>query len=240
VPPDDQSPNHPTGVADYFDALYRPEARYWWRKGNPYATDPDAYPTSLLTQISLRQIRARDLGPAADHRPRALDLGAGEGADSIRLALLNYDVTAVEISPEGVKKIERFAAEAAVDITTETADISEYEPKGQFDVVVCNGVLHYVADKATVLGRMQAATVPGGLNVVSLWSTFTPVPECHNTVPVYCDDEDGIVVRSYADWNLRLLYFERGKPESSHEGMQEHTHSHIKILAEKPAGQPHV
>jgi SAM-dependent methyltransferase len=237
VPPDDQSATRTASVADYFDALYSAEARYWWRSGDPYAIEPGAHPTSLLTQLSLRLIRERDPGPAADQRPRALDLGAGEGADSIRLALLGYDVTAVEISLEAVKKIECFAAEAGVDIITETADISEYQPQGQFDVVICNGVLHYVADKTKAIKRMQAATAPGGLNVVSLWSTFTPVPKCHNSVPVYCDDEDGVVATSYSRWNLKLLYFERGKPESSHEGMPAHAHSHIKILAEKPAGQ---
>jgi SAM-dependent methyltransferase len=238
VPPDDKSATSDISVPDYFDALYRGEERYWWRSGDPYAPEPGAYPTSLLTQLSLRLIRERDHGPGADQRPRALDLGAGEGADSIRLALLRYDVTAVEISPEAVKKIERFAAEAGVDIITETADITEYQPNGLFDVVICNGVLHYVADKPKVIGRMQAATAPGGLNVVSLWSTFTDVPACHNSVPVYCDREDGVVARSYAGWNVKCLYFERGKPESSHGGMPAHAHSHIKILAEKPIGQP--
>lgn len=237
MPPDDQSETSTASVADYFDGLYRAEERYWWRSGDPYAIEPDAYPTSLLTQLSLRLIRERDPGPAVGRRPRALDLGAGEGADSIRLALLDYEVTAVEISLEGAKKIERFAAEAGVDIITETADISEYQPQGQFDVVICNGVLHYVADKAKVIERMQAATAPGGLNVVSLWSTFTPVPACHRSVPVYCDDEDGVVASSYARWDLKFLYFERGKPDSSHEGMPAHAHSHIKVLAEKPIGQ---
>jgi SAM-dependent methyltransferase len=233
--PSQFQPQASVGVADYFDALYRPEGRYWWRSGDPYATEPEAYPTSLLTQQSLRLIHDRH--PRPGQRPRALDLGAGEGADAIRLARLDYDVTAVEISPEAVKKIEAFAADARVHIIAETADISEYQPQGHFDVIICNGVLHYVADKRKIIDRMQAATAPGGLNVLSSWSGFTPVPECHNTVPVYCDDEDGVVTRSYASWIQKFLYFDRGKPESSHEGMPPHTHSHIKLIAEKPMGQ---
>jgi tellurite methyltransferase len=230
----------PPSVADYFDGLYRGDERYWWRREDPYVADPDAYPTSLLPQLLLRLVGERRSRSVLDQRPRALDLGAGEGADSVRLALLDYDVTAVEISPEAVKKIERFAAEAGIDIITETADIGEYQPNGLFDVIICNGVLHYVADKPKVIERMQAATVPGGLNVVSLWSTHTPVPPCHNGlpgVPVYCDDEDGVVTRSYARWNLNFIYFERDKAESSHGGMPEHRHSHIKIIAEKPSVQ---
>jgi hypothetical protein len=68
-----------------------------------------------------------------------------------------------------------------------------------------------VEDKATMVRRMQAATVPGGLNAVSLGSTFTPVPEPHRGVEVHCDDEDGVVVALYDGWDYELLYFERDK-----------------------------
>jgi tellurite methyltransferase len=215
-------------VAAYFDALYRPTERYWWRRADPYSDDPDSYATSLLTQLTLREIRPRQPG-------RALDLGAGEGADSIRLALMGYTVTAVDISEVATEKMKTFAAEAGVDVGVVTADIGEYLPEGQFDLIICNGVLQYVGDKATVIGRMQAATRPGGLNVVSSWTTFTPVPACHNSVPVYCDNEDGVIARAYESWNLKLKYLERDKPETSHTGMPEHSHSHIKLIAEKPA-----
>ena len=60
-------------------------------------------------------------------------------------------------------------------------------PDGLYDVVVCNGVLHYIKDKDLVISRMQEATCDGGINVISLWSSYTPVPECHEFVPVYSD-----------------------------------------------------
>ncbi len=214
-------------VAAYFDELYRPTERYWWRQSDPYSADPDAYPMSLLTQLTLRLIRDRERG-------RALDLGAGEGADSIRLALMGYTVTAVEVSEVACEKIKTFAADAGVDVGVVTADIGEFQPDGQFDLVICNGVLHYIKDKTRVIGRMHAATKPGGLNVVSSWTTFTPVPSSHNSVLAYCDDEDGVIARAYEGWDLKLKYFERDKPEASHSGMPQHSHSHIKLIAEKP------
>ncbi len=215
-------------VAAYFDELYRPQGRYWWRHGDPYSADPDHYPTSLVTQLTLRLIRDREPG-------RALDLGAGEGADSIRLARMGYTVTAVDVSEIASEKTKSFAADAGVDVSVVTADIGEYRPEGQFDIVICNGVLHYIRDKRAVIRRIQAATRPGGINVVSSWTTFTPVPACHNSIPVYSDDENGVIARAYDGWILKLKYFERDKPETAHTGMPEHSHSHIKLIAEKPA-----
>jgi hypothetical protein len=82
---------------------------------------------------------------------------------------------------------------------------------------------------------MQGATREGGINVISLWSTYTPVPECHEIVPVYCDAEDGVVTGSYRDWAMDFIYRERNKAETSHSDMPGHCHSHLKMIATKPA-----
>jgi tellurite methyltransferase len=215
-------------ISDYFDSVYLGQERYWWSGQNRYALEPDAHPRSLLTQQTLRLLRGR--GPG-----RALDIGAGEGSDSIRLALLGYEVDAVEMSAVGAKKIEYFAAQAGVEVRVIAGDIKDFILNGRYDVIICNGVLHYVADKNSVITLMQQATREGGLNVISLWSTFTPVPACHEIVPVYADDEDGVVVSSYAAWLKEFIYFERDKSEAAHSDMPGHRHSHIKLIARKPS-----
>lgn len=214
-------------VSDYFDAVYRGSERYWWREPGRYALAPDAYPVSLLTQQTLRLLSDRTPG-------RALDIGSGEGTDAIRLAKLGYDVDAVELSEVGARKIEAFARGADVKVRVLAKDIQDFSPDGPYDIVVCNGVLHYIQDKHSVIDLMQRATWAGGINVVSLWSTFTPVPECHEIVPVYSDDEDGVVISSYADWHTEFIYFERDKAETSHSDLPAHRHSHIKLIARKP------
>lgn len=214
-------------VSDYFDAVYQGSERFWWREPGRYALEPNAYPVSLLTQQTLRLLSDRMPG-------RALDIGSGEGTDAIRLAKLGYDVDAVELSAVGARKIEAFARDADVKVRVIAKDIQDFSPDGSYDIVVCNGVLHYVQDKHSVIDLMQRATWSGGINVVSLWSTFTPVPECHEIVPVYSDDEDGVVTSSYADWHTEFIYFERDKAETSHSDLPAHRHSHIKLIARKP------
>jgi SAM-dependent methyltransferase len=214
-------------VSDYFDEVYLGSERFWWRESGRYALDPDAHPRSLLTQQTLRLLRGRPPG-------RALDIGAGEGSDAIRLALLGYEVDAVELSPVGAKKIECFAREAGVKVHALVTDIRDFTPDGSYDVIVCNGVLHYIQDKRAVVELMQRATWPGGLNVISLWSTYTPVPDCHEHVLVYCDDEQGVVTSSYESWSTEFIYFERDKAETAHSDLPAHRHSHIKLIASKP------
>ena len=216
-------------VSDFFDKRYERSDRYWWHEDTRYSADPTDHATSLLTQMTLRAIAGR-------HPGRALDVGAGEGADSIRLALLGYMVDAIEISKVGAAKIRRFAAEAGVAdrISVETADITACEPSGPFDLIICNGVLQYVEDKESVIRLMQDSTAADGINVISLWSNHTPVPECHKSVPIFCDDEDGVVCGLYKDWTIEVVYFERDKAESSHDEMPRHSHSHIKLIARRP------
>jgi SAM-dependent methyltransferase len=218
-------------VRQAFNELYSKEERVWWRQDGRYETHSVAYPDSLLTQLMLLRIECQGRVPEG---ARALDLGAGEGADAIRLARLHYDVTAVEISEVAERKIRRFAAEAGVRVRTVVADISTYKLQDEFDIIICNGVLHYIEDKKVVIERMQQATRPGGMNVVAAWSTTSPVPEAHGTLPVFCDDEDGEINRLYSNHNWqKFLYFERHKPETAHVAEPGHVHSHIKMLAWK-------
>jgi SAM-dependent methyltransferase len=215
-------------VSEYFDDVYSHHERFWWHEPGRYELDPDAYPYSLLTQVTLRLLSRR---PVVG---RALDLGAGEGTDAIRLALLGYEVDAVEISEIAARKIRAFAQEAGAKVRVFAKDILDFTPDGLYDVVICNGVLHYVEDKKSVISLMQDVTSEGGINVVSLWSTYTPIPECHEIVPVYCDEENGVVIGSYQAWAKEIIYFERNKAETSHSDMPSHSHSHLKLIATKP------
>jgi SAM-dependent methyltransferase len=215
-------------VSDYFDNAYGTHERYWWKEETRHASSPDDYPQSLLARKTLRLIAGRP-------PMRVLDLGAGEGADAIRLALLGHHVDAIEISAVAVGKIRRFADAERARVNVELCNITDYCPSRQYDLIICNGVLHYIEDKASVVQMMQDATAPDGLNVISLWSTESPVPSFHNQVPTFRDDEDGIVVKAYQGWREECLRFERNKKEKSHNDMPEHTHSHIKLIARKQA-----
>lgn len=214
-------------VQSFFDHAYASVARYWWKQSHVYSSSPDDHAPSLIAQQVLRLALGRTPGTA-------IDMGGGEGADAIRLALLGWEVEVVELSEVAVSKIRNFAAEAGVDLRVHHADVRNFESARTFDLVICNGVLHYIQDKASVCARMQAMTNPGGVNAVSLWSDYTPVPKCHRIVPTFPDRERGEVVRAYEGWAKSLLYFERARMEAGHDDMPAHAHSYIKMIATKP------
>jgi SAM-dependent methyltransferase len=57
---------------------------------------------------------------------RVLCLADGEGRNSVYLATLGFEVTAVDLSAVGLEKARRFAAENGVKITTIHADLNDF------------------------------------------------------------------------------------------------------------------
>ncbi len=211
-------------IRTFFERAYGSVDRYWWDVDHAYSTDPEDHAPSLLGQETLRIAR--------EHSPgRAIDLGSGEGADAIRLARLGWEVEAVELTEAGSAKISIRARDMGVHIKVHKQDLRDFEPSGLFDIVICNGVLHYIEAKTEVCNKLMSMTHADGVNVISLWSNHTPVPECHQVVPTFPDSERGVVVNAYRGWDKRLLYFERGKLESGHKDMDPHVHSYIKLIA---------
>jgi hypothetical protein len=116
----------------------------------------------------------------------------------------------------------------------ETADLT----RTSYDLVLMNGCLHYVRDKIRVLRKVLAASAADAIHAVAVFSTATPVPAEHAVVPVFPDEEDGVVERFYEDWNMLLRVRERARSEHSHPGFAPHVHSHIKLIATRLPASP--
>src|SRR5262249_12101459 len=101
----------------------------------------------------------------------------------------------------------------------------------RYDLVLMNGCLHYVYDKEQVLHRVLAASSDDAVHAVAMFSTATPVPAEHAVIPVFPDEEGGIVERFYQGWRVLLHAWERWRPDHSHPGFGLHVHSHVKLIA---------
>jgi SAM-dependent methyltransferase len=105
----------------------------------------------------------------ANPQPSVLDLGAGEGVlneyldDEIFSYFLGVDFSDVSIQKAKARNFTK--AEFL------TADIHNYTPSQQFDVIIFNEAFYYVheSEKQNVLDRMLASLTENGILIVSIY-----------------------------------------------------------------------
>lgn len=97
---------------------------------------------------------------------RVLDLGCGEGRDTVFFAECGLDATGVDVSPAGVEKARRLARDRGVDARFVCADLGRAILPGPFELVYSCGALHYVERhrRGRMLDRLKAATAVGGFH----------------------------------------------------------------------------
>lgn len=95
-----------------------------------------------------------------DVGPRVLDVGAGVGTFTARLAE-EHEVLALEPDTGFAAALsERFATNPNVRVVN--AAIEEVDDAGPFDSIVCFNVLEHIADDRAALDRFRRLLVPGG------------------------------------------------------------------------------
>ena len=73
---------------------------------------------------------------------KVLDVGCGQGRDTLFIARLGHDVTAIDSSPSGIRDIEIDAANEGLHINTQVIDIRDYESESKFDIILIDRSLH--------------------------------------------------------------------------------------------------
>lgn len=97
----------------------------------------------------------------------ALDLGAGEGRNSLWLASRGWRVTAVDFSEVAIESGARLAAARGVEIDWVVADVRDYCPtETGFDAVLVAYLHLPAADLTQALGHAAQAVSPGGRLVI--------------------------------------------------------------------------
>jgi predicted O-methyltransferase YrrM len=96
------------------------------------------------------------------HPGKALDVGIGQGRNSLYLASQGWDVTGIDISDEGIRQANETAAAAGLTLHTENVDHNTWDwGTGQYDLIA----FIYMGPKPDV-AKMRTALKPGGLVVI--------------------------------------------------------------------------
>ncbi|NQF23038.1 tellurite resistance methyltransferase TehB, partial [Enterobacter hormaechei] len=100
---------------------------------------------------------------------KTLDLGCGNGRNSLYLAANGYDVTAWDKNPMSIDNIERIkAAEGIANLQTAIKDLNNLTFDGEYDFILSTVVLMFLEAKTIpgLIANMQRCTKPGGYNLI--------------------------------------------------------------------------
>ena len=163
-------------------------------------------------------------------RGRVLDFGCGLGNLAIAAAHRGCSVVALDASPAAICHVRKVAANAALSIDAEVADLRNYQLQEDFDTVVSIGLFMFF-DCPTALRQLihlQEHVRPGGLAVVNVLiegTTYLDMfgPEGHC---LFAADE---LRQRFDGWNvIRLEHQDFAAPAGS-------VKSFVTLVAQKPA-----
>lgn len=102
---------------------------------------------------------------------RVLDIGCGEGKDAVFFAKCGYAVTAFDISEQGIEKAKSLAGHNQVEVQFFKADIFDYRPDAEYDIIFSSGVLHFLpqAGRKEFCDSLKAHTTIGGINALNVF-----------------------------------------------------------------------
>ena len=138
-------------VTDY-DRRYHTEGYYWGLLPNDICYD--------IMKI---------LPPIKPYR--VLDIGCGEGKDAVFLAKCGYAVTAFDISEQGIEKAKRLAEHNKVQVRLFRADLFDYRPDTEYDIIFSSGTLHFMpqSERKDFFDSLKSHTNASGIHAVNVF-----------------------------------------------------------------------
>ncbi len=135
---------------------------------------------------------------------RLPDIACGEGKDAVFFARNGYSVTAFDAAQTGLEKAERLAAQAGVGVNFFQADMPDFRPDCEFDILFCSGALHYVPPKLRRewFESYQKHTAADGLHALNV---FVQKPFLASPPDKEKDRYkwiSGELLTYYADWRI--------------------------------------
>lgn len=125
-------------------------------------------------EIITRQLSRHLPDPPA----RVLDVGAGQGTQSLRLARAGHRVVSVEPDPDMRAKLQAALPADAAGLRVVAGSLGDLRSSvgaGRYDVVLCLGVLMYLTDSRTPMTELAGYVAPGGLLCVAVRTPVSAV-----------------------------------------------------------------
>lgn len=162
-----------------------------------------------------------------------LDIGCGEGRNSIYLVGLGHDVDAFDVSEAGIAKLKKIAEEKGVKVNAWVQDLTSYIFDKTYDIIICHGVLHLVEkhEWQRIIKDIKANTKPGGLNIIGVFTNTLPAaPDLAAFTKALFNE--GELKELYSGWDI--IEYNAYVFEDEHPGGIHHKHAANNIIAVAP------
>ncbi len=213
-----------------YDEAYNKSANYFGSKQN-----------KILTQYHHLIDKAKPI----------LDVGAGQGRNSIYLARQGYDVSAFDPSQVGIDIIRQTASQEQLKINTSVSNMEQFAPENaEFSAILLFGIIQILSwDQINLLlNKIDRWTKAGSLVFIAAFRTDDPSFEKNSknltkvgqnsfTHPsgefrTYLEPDQ--ILSLFAEWK-KIHHAEGLGPEHTHGKSQPHRHSAIEALLQKQA-----
>jgi SAM-dependent methyltransferase len=141
---------------------------------DPYTALADVYQAAGLAAYSENLVpRLIDIAYQLEWSGRtALDLACGTGDAAMWLAMHNFRVWGVDLSPAMIRHASERAEKLGIDATFIQADMRAFHPERQYDLVTClGGSLNYIStlrDIEAIFQTVRNTLLPGKLFIFDL------------------------------------------------------------------------
>lgn len=138
---------------------------------------------------------------------KILDIGCGEGKNAVFLARNGYNVTAFDISEQGLTKARKLADHFDVEIDFFKADVRDFRLETEYDIIFSSGVFHYIPYelRQEIVDNLKAHTKKNGIHAINVFvkKPFIPIPPDAEASEFAAGDwKSGELFMYYHDWML--------------------------------------
>lgn len=160
-----------------------------------------------------------------------LDLGCGQGHDSLFLAKNNFSVTAIDSSEVAINQIK---AKKSDNLGLICSDISDFEiVKDKYDVITCRNVLNLLnKDKALeIVNSIKNNSKIGSYIIIEVFTKNDPSFVSDNKFNCYFEEQE--LLKIFSDFKV-VYYLENIILDNGHPGFETpHKHGVSKIIVQK-------
>ena len=164
-----------------------------------------------------------------------LDLGCGQGRDSLFMARKGFNVVAVDASTEGIDSLNLAAKKYNLDIRIACQDIKNFKiEKDNYTIINIFNTLHFLEkkDALKIIEKVKKNLKQGGFVAINDFTTQDPLfeKERNKTKGFFQPQE---LSKLFSNFSI-VLYRESSVADPGHSGFeQSHCHQIVELIAQK-------